>query len=131
MVFLVNGVWQEYIDVLLDRLYELPEEKWFNYNGGVVVRDIKLSCLRTNIGNFYGTLSFSRTLKKILPLLAWKWIEEVKRAAKIASLDHAIEHFKEGYDTYVEKEASHFLCGQKQKNCNCTDVNFETSCDGI
>ena len=88
---------------LLDRLYELPEENGSITIGGVNVRDIKLSCLRTNIGMvLQEPYLFSRTL-------------EVKRAAKIASLDHAIEHFKEGYDTYVGERGVTLSGGQKQR----------------
>lgn len=50
---------------LLDRLYELPEENGSITIGGVNVRDIKLSCLRTNIGMvLQEPYLFSRTLEE-------------------------------------------------------------------
>ena len=102
---------------LLDRLYELPEENGSITIGGVNVRDIKLSCLRTNIGMvLQEPYLFSRTLEENIAIaLPEMDREEVKRAAKIASLDHAIEHFKEGYDTYVGERGVTLSGGQKQR----------------
>ena len=102
---------------LLDRLYELPEENGSITIGGVNVRDIKLSCLRTNIGMvLQEPYLFSRTLEENIAIaLPEMDCEEVKRAAKIASLDHAIEHFKEGYDTYVGERGVTLSGGQKQR----------------
>ena len=102
---------------LLDRLYELPEENGSITIGGVNVRDIKLSCLRTNIGMvLQEPYLFSRTLEENIAIaLPEVDREEVKRAAKIASLDHAIEHFKEGYDTYVGERGVTLSGGQKQR----------------
>ena len=102
---------------LLDRLYELPEENGSITIGGVNVRDIKLSCLRTNIGMvLQEPYLFSRTLEENIAIaLPEMDREEVKRAAKIASLDYAIEHFKEGYDTYVGERGVTLSGGQKQR----------------
>ena len=102
---------------LLDRLYELPKENGSITIGGVNVRDIKLSCLRTNIGMvLQEPYLFSRTLEENIAIaLPEMDREEVKRAAKIASLDHAIEHFKEGYDTYVGERGVTLSGGQKQR----------------
>lgn len=102
---------------LLDRLYELSEENGSITIGGVNVRDIKLSCLRTNIGMvLQEPYLFSRTLEENIAIaLPEMDREEVKRAAKIASLDHAIEHFKEGYDTYVGERGVTLSGGQKQR----------------
>lgn len=102
---------------LLDRLYELPEENGSITIGGANVRDIKLSCLRTNIGMvLQEPYLFSRTLEENIAIaLPEMDREEVKRAAKIASLDHAIEHFKEGYDTYVGERGVTLSGGQKQR----------------
>ena len=102
---------------LLDRLYELPKENGSITIGGVDVRDIKLSCLRTNIGMvLQEPYLFSRTLEENIAIaLPEMDRDEVKRAAKIASLDHAIEHFKEGYDTYVGERGVTLSGGQKQR----------------
>lgn len=100
---------------LLDRLYE-PDQGSITV-GGVDVRDIKADCLRANIGMvLQEPYLFSRTLEENIAIaLPEMDREKVKHAAKIASLDYTIEHFQEGYDTYVGERGVTLSGGQKQR----------------
>lgn len=100
---------------LLDRLY--PIQKGSITIGGVNVQDIKMSHLRSNIGMvLQEPYLFSRTLEENIAItLKETNRDEVRHAAKVASLDHAIEHFKEGYQTFVGERGVTLSGGQKQR----------------
>ena len=102
---------------LLDRLYELPEENGTITVGGVDIRDIKMQWLRTNIGMvLQEPYLFSRTLKENIAITSSRIeMEDVKRSADIAALDDAVEHFSEGYETYVGERGVTLSGGQKQR----------------
>ncbi len=102
---------------LLDRLYEIPEGNGSITIGDVDIRDIKASWLRENIGMvLQEPYLFSRTLSENIRIANQEAdFDDVKYAAKIASLDEAIEHFKEGYETYVGERGVTLSGGQKQR----------------
>ncbi len=59
---------------------------------------------------------FSRSLYENIRIAAReKGIDEVREAARIASLEDAIEHFKEGYETFVGERGVTLSGGQKQR----------------
>ena len=102
---------------LLDRLYPLPEEDGKITIGGVDIRDIKADWLRKNIGIvLQEPYLFSRTLRENIRIANQKAnMDDVRRAAGIAALDHAVSHFSEGYDTYVGERGVTLSGGQKQR----------------
>lgn len=102
---------------LLDRLYELPEEDGTITINGVDIRDMKASWIRENIGMvLQEPYLFSRTLEENIAI-AEDHVdhEEVRHAAKIAALDSSVEHFKNGYDTFVGERGVTLSGGQKQR----------------
>lgn len=124
---------------LLDRLYELPKEMGRITIGGVDIADIKRDYLRQNIGMvLQEPFLFSRTLEENIAITLedeqgrkattgdgdtsgksaardHRHLEEVRRAAQIASLDETIQHFGKGYDTYVGERGVTLSGGQKQR----------------
>lgn len=102
---------------LLDRLYELPEENGAITIGGTDIRNISLQHLRTNVGMvLQEPYLFSRTLKENIAITSKSIeMEDVKRSANIAALDDAVEHFTEGYETYVGERGVTLSGGQKQR----------------
>lgn len=102
---------------LLDRLYELPQKDGSITIGGVNIRNLEAKELRTHIGLvLQEPYLFSRTLEDNIRIgrdSAGR--KEVEAAARIACLDHAVSHFKEGYDTYVGERGVTLSGGQKQR----------------
>ncbi len=109
---------------LLDRLYELSEEGGAITVGGTDVRDINRLWLRQHIGMvLQEPFLFSRTLEENIAIAketeeesgSHAHLEEVQKAARIASLDGAIRHFAKGYDTFVGERGVTLSGGQKQR----------------
>ena len=102
---------------LLDRLYDLPVENGRIMIGDTDIRDISREYLRENIGMvLQEPYLFSRSLYENIRIAAReKGIDEVREAARIASLEDAIEHFKEGYETFVGERGVTLSGGQKQR----------------
>ncbi len=100
---------------LLDRLYDLKEGTISI--GGVDIREMKAQWVRQNIGMvLQEPYLFSRSLGENIKIAEPEAdMEEIQHAAKIASLDHAIEHFKEGYETFVGERGVTLSGGQKQR----------------
>lgn len=100
---------------LLDRLYELQDGSITI--GGVDIRDMKASWVRQNIGMvLQEPYLFSRTLKENIRIARpGADREQIRSAAAIASLDHAVEHFAKGYDTFVGERGVTLSGGQKQR----------------
>lgn len=100
---------------LLDRLYDLKEGTISI--GGVDIRKMKAQWVRQNIGMvLQEPYLFSRSLGENIKIAEPEAdMEEIQHAAKIASLDHAIEHFKEGYETFVGERGVTLSGGQKQR----------------
>ena len=101
---------------LLDKLYDVPEGCGTITVGGVDIRTIKTSWLRQNIGMvLQEPYLFSRTLSENIRIARQSSdMKDVRNAAHIASLDDAIDHFSEGYDTYVGERGVTLSGGQKQ-----------------
>lgn len=102
---------------LLDRLYELPPECGSITVGTVDIAKIKLSWLRRNIGMvLQEPFLFSRTIEEnIRATRPDASLEEVRRAAQIACVDHAVNDFSNGYDTIVGERGVTLSGGQKQR----------------
>ena len=102
---------------LLDRLYELPAEDGRITIGGVDIADMKKDELRHGIGMvLQEPYLFSRTLSENIGIALDKAdMEKVREAARTASLEEAIEHFSEGYDTFVGERGVTLSGGQKQR----------------
>lgn len=100
---------------LLDRLYDLKQGTI--KIGDVDIRDMKADWVRTNIGMvLQEPYLFSRSLGENIKIAQPEAdFEQVQYAAKIAALDHAIEHFKEGYETFVGERGVTLSGGQKQR----------------
>ena len=130
---------------LLEKLYTLPEESGRITIGGVDIRKIRSAYLRDNIGMvLQEPFLFSRTLEENIAIaveqeapqvnekrrkktdgveFTQKETEaeetlrahEIRRAARIASIDEAIEGFTQGYDTMVGERGVTLSGGQKQR----------------
>lgn len=102
---------------LLDRLYDLPEGSGKITIDGVDIRNIPLTELRRNIGMvLQEPYLFSRTLEENIAIATKDARhEDVLSASRIASLDHAVSHFKEGYETFVGERGVTLSGGQKQR----------------
>ena len=100
---------------LLDGIY--PMQEGAITISGTAVQDISLPYLRQNIGMvLQEPYLFSKTLYdniKIAQDSASK--EDVETVSHIASLDHAISHFKQGYETFVGERGVTLSGGQKQR----------------
>lgn len=102
---------------LLDRLYELPQSSGTITIDGTDIRDIPLFYLRENIGMvLQEPYLFSRTLEENIAIANRSaGHEDVLKASRTASLDHAVSHFKEGYQTFVGERGVTLSGGQKQR----------------
>ncbi|MBQ9048673.1 MAG: ABC transporter ATP-binding protein [Solobacterium sp.] len=102
---------------LLDRLYDLPEGRGTITVNGVDIRDIKASWLRENIGMvLQEPFLFSRSLSENIRIARQDAdMKQIRAAARTASLDETIEHFQEGYETFVGERGVTLSGGQKQR----------------
>ena len=103
--------------LLLDKLYELPEDCGSISVGGTDIRDIDTAWLRQNIGMvLQEPYLFSRTLKENIAITNEQMpMEEIREAARAACLDETIESFTKGYDTFVGERGVTLSGGQKQR----------------
>ena len=102
---------------LMDKLYELPEEKGKIFIGDTDIADIKTSHLRKNIGFvLQEPFLFSRSLSENIGItLKNPDIKEIRNAAKIAAIDDTIKTFTKGYETFVGERGVTLSGGQKQR----------------
>lgn len=100
---------------LLDRLYPLKEGSI--RIGNTDINKIKMSWLRKNIGMvLQEPYLFSRTLEENIAIAVNNADhKQVREAARTASLDSAVTHFNNGYDTYVGERGVTLSGGQKQR----------------
>lgn len=117
---------------LLDRLYDLPGTCGHITVGGVDIADRSAEFVRKNIGMvlqepflFSGTIAGNIAIadgeengdipnsdnEKAISAR----MQKVRAAARIASLDEAVEKFPEGYDTFVGERGVTISGGQKQR----------------
>ncbi len=102
---------------LLDRLYELPKEQGTITVGGVDLRDIRLSHLRSQVGIvLQEPFLFSKSFRENIADGRFGATEaEVRHAAAIAQIDDSILHFADGYDTPIGERGVTVSGGQKQR----------------
>ena len=102
---------------LLDRLYDLPDGGGRIMIGDTDISNIQTAYLRQHVGMvLQEPYLFSRTLSENIAITQKRVVlDEVRRAARIASLDDTIDHFTKGYDTYVGERGVTLSGGQKQR----------------
>lgn len=110
-----TGSGKSTITSLLDRMYE-PTAGSIRI-GGVDIRDIRAEWLRRHIGLvLQEPYLFSRTLGENIGITGTDVPpEEIHRAARIASLEDAVRHFANGYQTLVGERGVTLSGGQKQR----------------
>ncbi len=103
--------------LLLDRLYDLPEENGRITIGGVDIRDMKAEHLRSGIGMvLQEPFLFSRTIKDNIGITKEDiTLSEIREAAQAACLDDTVQNFTKGYDTFVGERGVTLSGGQKQR----------------
>ena len=103
--------------LLLDRLYDLPDDCGKISIGGVDIRDIKAKHLRENIGMvLQEPFLFSRSIKDNIGITAdGLSLDEIREASKAACLDETVEGFAKKYDTFVGERGVTLSGGQKQR----------------
>ena len=103
--------------LLLDRLYDLPENSGQITIGGVNIADIKSEHLRSNIGMvLQEPFLFSRTLAENIGITRQDiTLSEIREAARTACMEDTISGFKKGYDTFVGERGVTLSGGQKQR----------------
>lgn len=102
---------------LLNRLYPLPAENGTITIGGTDVQMMKAKELRSGIGMvLQEPYLFSRSLEDNIRI-ADKHADRdaVREAAEIAALEEAVDHFEDGYDTFVGERGVTLSGGQKQR----------------
>jgi ATP-binding cassette subfamily B protein len=102
---------------LLLRLYELGPDDGRITIGGVDIKDIKRESLREKIGTvLQEPYLFSRTLAENIGMAGQSVeMKDIQEAARIASIDDAIESFTNGYETFVGERGVTLSGGQKQR----------------
>ncbi len=112
-----TGSGKSTLGYLLDRLYDLPEDGGKITVGGVDIADMKAAHLRKNIGYvLQEPFLFSRKLSENIAITEeTPDMDRVRRAARIASIDDAIQSFTAGYDTFVGERGVTLSGGQKQR----------------
>lgn len=100
---------------LLERLYTL--EKGSVTLGGVDIQDIPRSWLRSHVGIvLQEPFLFSRTIREnIAAANPSATMEEIREAARVASINEAILSFPDGYDTVVGERGVTLSGGQRQR----------------
>ena len=103
--------------LLLDKLYQLPEDSGRITIGGVDLRDIETRHLRQNIGMvLQEPYLFSRTIAENIGITEEHMpLERIREAASAACLDETVESFQKGYDTFVGERGVTLSGGQKQR----------------
>ncbi len=103
--------------LLLDRLYDLPQDSGRITIGGVDIADMKMEHLRKNIGIvLQEPFLFSRTLQENLRITNENLtLTDIREAARAACLDDTIQGFTKGYDTFVGERGVTLSGGQKQR----------------
>ena len=103
--------------LLLDKLYELPEDCGRITIGGVDIRRIRTEHLRRNIGMvLQEPFLFSRTIAENIAIASPGMdMEAIRSAARAAALDESIVSFTQGYETMVGERGVTLSGGQKQR----------------
>ena len=103
--------------LLLDKLYDLPEDCGRITIGGTDIRDIETAHLRRNIGMvLQEPYLFSRTIAENIAITDSAMPHErIRDAARAACLDDTVQSFAKGYDTFVGERGVTLSGGQKQR----------------
>ena len=103
--------------LLLDKMYDLPEEWGTIRIGGVDIRKIKTDYLRRNISMvLQEPFLFSRSIGENIGITRpGITLEEIREAARDACLDENVSGFAKGYDTFVGERGVTLSGGQKQR----------------
>ena len=103
--------------LLLDKLYELPEDCGRITIGGTDLRDVKADFLRKNIAIvLQEPFLFSRSIQDNIGIVREDITrEQIEEAARDACLAASIENFSEGYATFVGERGVTLSGGQKQR----------------
>ena len=103
--------------LLLDKMYDLPEEWGTIRIGGVDIRKIKTDYLRRNISMvLQEPFLFSRSIGDNIGITRpGITLEEIREAARDACLDENVSGFAKGYDTFVGERGVTLSGGQKQR----------------
>ena len=114
--------------LLLDKLYELPEDCGRITVGGTDIRRIRTSHLRRNIGMvLQEPFLFSRTIAENIGIVSEEPdMEAVRSAAAAAALDETVNSFASGYDTMVGERGVTLSGGQKQRAAIARTLTTET-----
>ena len=103
--------------LLLDKLYDLPDNCGTISIGGVDIRDIDTRYLREHIGMvLQEPYLFSRSIAENIGITRERLdMDEVREAAQAACLDETVQGFAKGYDTFVGERGVTLSGGQKQR----------------
>ena len=103
--------------VLLDRLYDLGQGQGRILLDGIDIQKISRKWLRQHIGMvLQEPFLFSKTLEENISIARPSVSkEELDHVARVASLDSTIEHFEDGYSTFVGQRGISLSGGQKQR----------------
>ncbi len=102
---------------LLDRLYNLPKENGTIRISGVDVQDIDLYWLRDHVGMvLQEPYLFSKTLSENISISQTEFSQRMlDHVSQMASLSETIDHFTDGYETFVGERGVTLSGGQKQR----------------
>jgi len=103
--------------LLLDKMYDLPENCGTISVGGTDIRKIKTSHLRKNIGMvLQEPYLFSRSISENIGIAREGiTLSEIRAAARDACFDESVSEFAKGYDTFVGERGVTLSGGQKQR----------------
>ncbi len=112
-----TGSGKSTIVALLDRLYDLPENSGKITVGGVDIRKIERSWVRSNVGVvLQEPFLFSKTIRENIGVSTEDDdLRLIRRFAQAAAVDDSIMNFSEGYDTIVGERGVTLSGGQKQR----------------
>lgn len=102
---------------LLDKLYQLDDNSGSITIGDTNISNIKTSCVRENIGMvLQEPYLFSRTLLENIGISLESLDQErINQCVKVSCLTNTIEHFNDGYNTFVGEKGVTLSGGQKQR----------------
>ena len=114
--------------LLLDKLYELPEDCGRITIGGRDIRKIKTAHLRKHIGMvLQEPFLFSRTIAENIAIASPRMdMEAIRSAAAAAALDESIVSFTQGYETMVGERGVTLSGGQKQRTAIARMLSQDT-----
>lgn len=102
---------------LLARLYPLPPEQGHITIGGRDIQGMQAQWVRQNVGFvLQEPFLFSRSIAENIAITSPQTdLKEVRRAARAACLERAVDEFPSGFDTFVGERGVTLSGGQKQR----------------